>query len=105
MTDTRLAYLDAQRLRLFRLQGGRCANCGRIYRRHEEMQVAHRVANSKANRAKYGQDALDHDLCKGLVCRELHGGTDCNSALLLDGKPGTAASLMREIRFRLGVRA
>ena len=67
------------------------------------MQAAHRVADSKRNRAKYGKDVLDHDLAKGLVCRELHGGCDCNAALLLDGKPGTAAALVREIRERLGV--
>ncbi len=45
MTPSRLAYLDEQRWRLYAAQRGRCAHCGRVYRREDvyRMQMAHRL--------------------------------------------------------------
>ena len=102
MTAARLEYLQAQRIRLHRKQHGQCAHCRRIHRTPVSMELAHRIAESKANIRKWGFDVVDHDMNKGMTCRESVRGVRCNDALLLDGKPAIAAALVREIRERLG---
>lgn len=96
--EKRVGSLYDQRERIYAKQLGRCADCGRIYRSHQEMEMAHRLAESEANIRAYGYNVIDHDLNKGLVCREKWAGHDCNSALLLDGKPAIARALVREIQ-------
>lgn len=97
MTEARAEYLRLQRSLLWALQGGKCAHCGRALN-PATAQLAHRIANSKVNRKVYGKALVDSFRNKALVCGELHGGQDCNSAVLVDGKPGTAAALARSIR-------
>lgn len=94
----RVELLECQRHLLYERQGGKCEHCGRWYSHHSSMALAHRLSDSKPNRRKYGVGVVDHWRNKALVCRETHLGVDCNSAMLVDGKPATAAALVREIR-------
>lgn len=90
--------VEKQREELFRQQGGVCAHCGRVYLRHQDMALAHKVANTKANIKKYGKDRVGYIRNKALVCRELHGGVDCNAAMNIGNKPATSEILMEAIR-------
>lgn len=98
MTDTRLSTLYDQRDRLYRLQRGRCAECGRIYRSHQEMEMAHCVAETKANISRYGFECIDHDRNKRLVCRDKWKGMDCNARQNMAGRPVAADRLMASIK-------
>jgi hypothetical protein len=103
MTDR----LREQRLRIYALQAGRCATCGRIHATADTMQLAHRVAKTKTNIRVYGRRAIDHDWNKAMVCAEMRGGLDCNAAQNIGNKPASAARLMaavgRELARELGV--
>jgi hypothetical protein len=102
MTDNRADTVNEQRFRLFRQQRGACATCGRIHRRHEDMAMAHRVAETRTNIKVYGFNRVDHDLNKRLVCRETHAGKDCNSSQNLANRPVAAEKLMGEIARVIG---
>ena len=103
MTAAREYHLREQRRILWAWQHGRCANpkCEQLHRCSDDMEVAHRIADTKPNRKKYGVNTVDHLFNKGLVCRGLRGGVSCNDALNVGNKPGTAEALARRIRREL----
>ena len=102
MTQERMKYLEWQVRMLWNIQHGKCADCGRIHRTSASMEMAHRIANTKINREKYGAEVVDHYLNKGLTCREKIAGHSCNDALNIGNKPHTADLLARAIRLELG---
>lgn len=59
---------------------GVCEICGAPL---EQMQGAHRIANTKANRAKYGSFVIDHPLNIAIVC-----SLACNQSCNIGNNPG-----------------
>ena len=57
-----------------------------------QAQGAHRIGNTKANRARYGAFVVDHRLNVGMVC-----GLPCNGRLDISGNEGEAVRLCAEI--------
>lgn len=103
-SERRRDYLQQQRERIFEAQAGRCATCGRIHRDSSTMQLAHKVADTKANRKRWGKANIDHDWNKAMVCSEMLGGVSCNDAQNMAGRPVSADRLMAAIqRERTGV--
>lgn len=60
-------------------QGGYCSVCGAYM---QNPQFAHRIANTKANRAKFGSLVIDSPLNGELVC-----SLRCNDAMNIGNKP------------------
>ena len=59
--------------------GGRCFVCGRPI---ERPQFAHRIANTKANRNKFGSFVIDSPMNGEIVC-----SLRCNDAMNIGNKP------------------
>lgn len=100
--ERRNLHLAEQRIRLWRYQKGRCATCGQIHTSPESMELAHKVAETKANIKAWGFDAIDDDENKAMVCREKRAGFDCNSAQNIGNKPASSRHLMERIREKQG---
>lgn len=61
--------------------GGRCAVCGKLLDRNTA-QGAHRIANTQANRRKWGSLIIDHPLNVAMVC-----SPRCNDACNIGYRP------------------
>ncbi len=68
---------------------GRCEVCGKEL---VQMQGAHRIANTKANRDKYGAFVIDHVMNIAIVC-----SLKCNDACNIGNNPGAVAELVHSI--------
>jgi len=69
--------------------GGVCAVCGKpLY----EMQGAHKIANTQANRAKWGSWVIDHPLNIEIVC-----SLSCNQNCNIGNNPGACLRLVKQI--------
>jgi hypothetical protein len=64
-----------QRRYALAVSGGLCEVCGKPLK-DGQPQGAHRIGNTKANRAKYGDMVIDNPLNIGYVC-----SLKCNAAL------------------------
>ena len=64
-----------QRQYALAISGGVCEVCGKALSEGQP-QGAHRIGNTKANRAKYGNFIIDHRLNIGMTC-----SLKCNGAL------------------------
>jgi hypothetical protein len=103
MSKTERQHFEAseERLELWREQSGKCATCGRIHRNPESMEVAHKIANTRANRGEYGTDVVGDRMNKAAVCRGgMYRGRSCNDAQNVGNQPGTARALAAMIRAR-----
>lgn len=80
-----------QRRYALAISGGVCEVCGRPLR-DGQPQGAHRIGNTKANRAKYGDFVIDHRLNIGMTCC-----LKCNGALDISGDTGEVIKLCRRI--------
>ena len=60
-------------------------------------QGAHRIGNTKANRAKYGDMVIDNPLNIGYTC-----SLKCNGALDISGNPAECIKLCNAIYTRAG---
>ncbi len=80
-----------QRRYALAISGGVCEVCGRPLK-DGQPQGAHRIGNTKANRAKYGSLVVDHDLNMGYTC-----SLKCNAALDISGNPGKCIALCKKI--------
>lgn len=88
------ANLDAyeERVAIYNRDGGRC-QCGCNERvPFDAFELAHRIANTKANRRRWGNAVVDHPLNKAVALRE-H-----NSRLNIGGNPAACAELVARIR-------
>lgn len=71
--------------------GGFCEVCGRPLKEGQP-QGAHRIANTKANRAKFGSLIIDHPLNIMMTC-----SLNCNHACNIGQNPGASLKLCKEI--------
>ena len=71
--------------------GGICEVCGKPLT-SSTWQGAHRIANTKANRAKFGDLIMDHPLNIAIVC-----SLRCNDHCNIGNNPGEAIALARRI--------
>ena len=67
--------------------GGRCAICGKPLNT-ANAQAAHRIANTQANRRKWGALVIDHPLNVAMVC-----SLKCNDACNIGYRPYEALRL------------
>lgn len=80
-----------QRRYAMAVSGGRCEVCGKpLYM--GQVQGAHRIGNTKANRKKYGDFVLDHRYNIGMTC-----SLKCNAELDISMKPNECIRLCIKI--------
>ena len=70
---------------------GVCEVCGRALAEGQP-QGAHRIGNTKANRAKYGNFIIDHRLNIGMTC-----SLKCNGELDISKNTGDVIKLCKRI--------
>ncbi|MCM1221573.1 MAG: hypothetical protein NC548_44555 [Lachnospiraceae bacterium] len=80
-----------QRRYALAVSGGVCEACRKPLL-DGQPQTAHRIGNTKANRAKYGSLVVDHRLNVGYAC-----SLKCNARLDISGNPGACVALCRKI--------
>lgn len=80
-----------QRRYALAISGGVCEVCGRPLS-DGQPQGAHRIGNTKANRAKYGDMVIDHPLNVGYTC-----SLKCNAALDISRNPAECIKLCKRI--------
>lgn len=80
-----------QRQYALAISGGVCEVCGRALSEGQP-QGAHRIGNTKANRAKYGDFVIDHYFNMGMTC-----SLKCNGALDISGNIGEVIKLCKSI--------
>ena len=83
MTETQI---DQRRYALA-ISGGVCEVCGKPLA-DGQPQGAHRIGNTKANRARYGDFVIDHRYNIGYVC-----SLKCNAALDISKDTGAVIRL------------
>ena len=66
---------------------GKCPVCGKSIYEYSTPQYDHRIADTKANRAKYGDFVIDHRLNIGMAC-----SLACNGKLDISGDTGIEAA-------------
>ena len=71
--------------------GGVCEICGRQLT-NTNFQGAHRIANTKPNRAKWGNWIIDHPKNIAIVC-----SLACNHSCNIGNNPGKCLELVKEI--------
>lgn len=82
---------EEQRRYALAISGGVCEVCGRPLR-DGQPQGAHRIGNTKANRAKYGDFVIDHRFNVGMTC-----SLSCNGKLDISGDTGAVIRLCARI--------
>ena len=87
-----------QRRYALAISGGVCEVCGRPLA-DGQPQGAHRIGNTKANRAKYGDMVIDHPFNVGYTC-----SLKCNAALDISGNPAECIKLCKRIYSREALR-
>lgn len=80
-----------QRRNALATSGGVCEVCGKPLA-DGQPQAAHRIGNTKANRAKYGSFVIDHRRNIGYVC-----SLKCNAALDISRNTGAVIRLCKRI--------
>ena len=81
---------EEQRRYALAISGGVCEVCSAPLGPHA--QGAHRIGNTKANRAKYGDFVIDHRYNIGYAC-----SLKCNSMLDISGNTGACIALCKRI--------
>lgn len=81
-----------QREKALSRSGNKCAVCGKSIYTYGTPQYAHKLSNSKKNRAKYGAFIVDHTL-NGEYCCSLK----CNAGVLIDNNPRAILLLLADI--------
>jgi hypothetical protein len=87
MTETE----KEQRRYALAISGGVCEVCGRPLA-DGQPQGAHRIGNTRANRAKYGDMVIDNPLNIGMTC-----SLKCNGALDVSRNPAECIKLCKAI--------
>ena len=80
-----------QRQYALTISGGVCEVCGKALNEGQP-QGAHRIGNTKTNRAKYGDFVIDHRFNMGMTC-----SLKCNGALDISGNTGKVIKLCKRI--------
>lgn len=87
-----------QRRYALAISGGVCEVCGRPLN-DGQPQGAHRIGNTQANRAKYGDLVIDNPLNIGYTC-----SLACNGKLDISGNPAECIALCKKIYAREGLK-
>ena len=87
MTETQ----EQQRRYALAISGGVCEVCGAPLN-DGQPQGAHRIGNTQANRAKFGDLVIDHPLNIGYTC-----SLGCNAALDISRNTGEVIKLCKKI--------
>lgn len=82
---------EEQRRYALAISGGVCEVCGRPLF-DGQPQGAHKIGNTKANRAKYGDFVIDHRFNIGYTC-----SLSCNGKLDISGNTGACIALCKRI--------
>lgn len=85
-------YQHEDRMRIYLRDYGICQACGKPVGVNE-FEVAHRIANTIANRKRYGDEVVDHPLNKATT----HPGR-CNSAMNCGFRPDDCMRIVEAIR-------
>ena len=85
-----------ERNEIFRRDRWMCQNCGRHVMIHGTAQLAHLIAQTKANRKKFGNCVIDHPLNRVATCCLY-----CNGRMNLGNNPVKANELADKIRDEL----
>ena len=80
-----------QRLIAMASCGGVCEVCGKQLT-NSNFQGAHRIANTKPNRAKWGNWIIDHPMNIAIVC-----SLACNQVCNIGNNPGKCLKLVQSI--------
>lgn len=80
-----------QRLTALASCGGICEICGKQLSQNG-WQGAHRIANTKPNRTKWGAWIIDHPMNIAIVC-----SLGCNQLCNIGNNPGKCLRLVKEI--------
>jgi hypothetical protein len=89
--------MQEQRLNIFIRDHWLCRVCGKPIVGNDNLpQLAHRIAQTKANLRKYGADVIHHPLNMMSVC-----SLRCNSACNIGNRPGEVAELINQIKEEL----
>lgn len=86
-----MAIASKQRQYALAISNGVCEVCGRALSEGQP-QGAHRIGNTKANRAKYGNFIIDHRLNIGMTC-----SLKCNEKLDISKNTGNVIKLCKRI--------
>lgn len=81
---------EQQRRMALAISGGRCEVCGEPL--GNKAQGAHRIANTEANRRKWGAWIIDHPFNIKMVC-----SLKCNDACNIGNNPGACLDLVEQI--------
>ena len=71
---------------------GKCPVCGKSIYEYSTPQYAHRIADTKANRAKWSNWIIDHTLNGEYVC-----SLKCNDEMNIGNNPGKCLELIQRI--------
>lgn len=80
-----------QREKAYSRSNGKCYVCGKPLN-YGAIQYAHRIANTKPNRNKWGSWIIDHTLNGEMVC-----SLSCNQSLNIGNNPGECLKLVADI--------
>ena len=86
-----MSNLKNQRQYALAISGGVCEVCRKPLT-DGQLQGAHRIGNTKANRLKYGDFVIDHRLNMGMTC-----SLKCNGALDISRDTGEVIKLCKRI--------
>ena len=81
-----------ERLRIYTRDHGICQACGKPVPM-DGFEVAHRIANTIANRKRYGDEVIDHPLNKAMT----HQGR-CNSAMNCGFRPDECSRIVEAVK-------
>lgn len=85
--------MEDERVAIFERDNYRCQNCQKSVFSKGTPQLAHRIANTVANRKKYGDCVIDHPLNRVATCTLY-----CNGKMNIGNKPREAEELADKIR-------
>lgn len=89
---------DELRSYIFTRDAYRCRSCRLSVLRFGFPQIAHRIANTKANAKRYGQEVIDHPLNLAATC-----SLSCNAKMNIGFKTREADELAEKIKKLLAI--
>lgn len=93
MTERDKFEIQEQRQAIFARDGYICQTCGYSIFRQGTPQLAHCIAQTKANIAKYGKEVIHHGLNQKSVCSLF-----CNDAQNIGNNPKATEALVEAIK-------
>ena len=94
MTAREKMEAEDKKIRIYNSRCGICEVCKKVIP-YNQAQLAHRIAKSKPNLKKYGEDVLSHPKNLALTCSDKFGR--CNDSCNIGNNPGKVQELLSEI--------